>query len=117
MIGISNNTVSSLLPTLIKICKDLNLNEMEIALWSLHIESSKWNLEIFKLTDCLLFSAIIAKQQLSIDPKIAGMYILNLDMPTLNNYQKWNLEYPIRPNFDAPYINFQFSLLRNVRIF
>ena len=106
-----------MLPDLIRICKRLHLNEMEIALWSLHIDIAKWDLQRFQLHQCLLFSAFTAKEQLCDDPEVASSYrdkIFSRDPSMCSNYSQWRSEYPIRPTFSSAQINLQFSLLRNV---
>jgi len=105
------------LPVLLSIARSLQLNEMEIALWSLHVDFSKWDLKHFQVYDCLLFSAILAKQQLCNDLNTlnACLYrIFALDPFSVKKYQDWCFEYPIKLSFSAAQINFQFSILRNV---
>ncbi len=105
------------LPNLIKVCKLLHLNELEITLWSLHIDISKWDLQKFQLSQCLLFSAIIAKEQLCDDPVVLVSYrdkIFAGDPSMSKTYSEWRSEYPIRPTFSSAQLNLQFTALRNV---
>lgn len=107
------------LQDLIDICKQLHMNEIEIALWSLHIDFSKWDLGIFQLKHCLLFTALKAKEQLSSnDLFFEALKNDALKEISLSNYfDLWNREYPIWANFTAEQINLQYENLRHVFLF
>lgn len=107
------------LSTVLGIAKSLELTEIEIALWSLHVDFAKWELQRFQLCDCILFAAVVAKQQLCGDAetlKSCFYKVFALDPSLVKKYQDWNFEYPIRLTFSSAQINLQFSMLRNVMV-
>eukprot|EP00826_Nyctotherus_ovalis_P042643 TRINITY_DN4413_c0_g1_i10.p1 TRINITY_DN4413_c0_g1~~TRINITY_DN4413_c0_g1_i10.p1 ORF type:complete len:281 (-),score=15.39 TRINITY_DN4413_c0_g1_i10:123-965(-) len=104
-----------LLSCLIKVCKSLHLTEMEVALWSLCIESLKWNSNFLQLQDHLLFSAIEAKEQLLIDPTMIQWYhmsLVNSDAALAKRYEDWNARNAMKPCFTPIEINNRYSVLR-----
>eukprot|EP00826_Nyctotherus_ovalis_P055300 TRINITY_DN7330_c0_g2_i2.p1 TRINITY_DN7330_c0_g2~~TRINITY_DN7330_c0_g2_i2.p1 ORF type:complete len:141 (+),score=11.25 TRINITY_DN7330_c0_g2_i2:211-633(+) len=120
MLKLSKTIKNMPLSIVLSIAKSLELTEIEIALWSLHIEFAKWELQQFQLCDCILFAAVVAKQQLCGDPKLlkSCFYrVFALDPSLVKKYQDWSFKYPIRLTFSAAQINLQFSMLRNVMIY
>jgi len=108
-----------LFPYLIRACKCLHLTEIEIALWSLCIESFKWDPKYLQLQNHLLFSAIIAKEQLLINPSLIDLYLTNLfnsDSTLAKKYKNWTMMNSMKVSFTPIQINEQYSVLRNASL-
>ena len=94
--------------------KDLLMNEIEITLFGIFLESFGWNDTEFSLDNILPYTGLLAKKELNQNIESILDYFTLIDDNFLKNYEKWGKKYKHLCSIDPVLLNSTFSIYSSV---
>lgn len=97
-----------LLRTLAETCKELLMNELEIALWALILEKALLVDGSFQLQTHVLYAAYASKTYLNKELELIEDWLVHSYPDFFNSYRKWLVKFHTQLNIDPKELNLKF---------